>query len=177
MEFVVNWYWWNKCDSCQNRNMVWQAVVQWTKNFVNFCSPISLLPQQLKLYASTLIFCYIKHCYLKVPSYIKEYRPRGYETFFMLNSIEHEIFPVHKCKNASNCWLFLHLWAGKIAFSAYLSLKKSWITWYFYIYEHLVEHEKSFITSGPVLSHFQYFNSFYLKPLVSQKWIFWSRKI
>ena len=24
-------------------------------------------------------------------------RPRGYKTFFMLNSIEHEIFPAHKC--------------------------------------------------------------------------------
>ena len=24
-------------------------------------------------------------------------RARGYETFFMLNSSEHEMFPVHKC--------------------------------------------------------------------------------
>ena len=24
-------------------------------------------------------------------------RPRGYKTFFMLNSAEHEIYPVHKC--------------------------------------------------------------------------------
>ena len=24
-------------------------------------------------------------------------RPRGYKTFFMFNSIEHEIFPAHKC--------------------------------------------------------------------------------
>ena len=31
-------------------------------------------------------------------------RPRGYKTFFMLNSIEHEIFPAHKCLNANNCW-------------------------------------------------------------------------
>ena len=23
--------------------------------------------------------------------------PRGYKTFFMLNSAEHEIFPAHKC--------------------------------------------------------------------------------
>ena len=23
--------------------------------------------------------------------------PRGYKTFFMLNSIEHEIFPAHRC--------------------------------------------------------------------------------
>ena len=24
-------------------------------------------------------------------------RPRGYKTFFMLNSVEHEIFPAHEC--------------------------------------------------------------------------------
>ena len=24
-------------------------------------------------------------------------RPQGYKTFFMLNSVEHEIFPAHKC--------------------------------------------------------------------------------
>ena len=24
-------------------------------------------------------------------------RPRGYETFFMLNSVEHEISPAYKC--------------------------------------------------------------------------------
>ena len=24
-------------------------------------------------------------------------RPRGYKTFFMLNSAEHEIYPAHKC--------------------------------------------------------------------------------
>ena len=33
-------------------------------------------------------------------------RSRGYKTIFMLNSIEHEIFPAHKCKNANNCWHF-----------------------------------------------------------------------
>ena len=26
-----------------------------------------------------------------------EIRPRGYKTFFMLNSTEHELFPAHKC--------------------------------------------------------------------------------
>ena len=33
-------------------------------------------------------------------------RPRGYKTFFMLNSAEHEIVPAHKCYNANNCWHF-----------------------------------------------------------------------
>ena len=27
--------------------------------------------------------------------------PRGYRTFFMLNLAEHEIYPAHKCKNAT----------------------------------------------------------------------------
>ena len=29
--------------------------------------------------------------------HLGESRPRGYKTFFMLNSVEHEIFPAHKC--------------------------------------------------------------------------------
>ena len=28
---------------------------------------------------------------------VKEARPQGYETFFMLNSAEHVIYPAHKC--------------------------------------------------------------------------------
>ena len=28
---------------------------------------------------------------------LSHFRPRGYKTFFMLNSIEHEIFSAHKC--------------------------------------------------------------------------------
>ena len=31
-------------------------------------------------------------------------RPRGYKTFFMLNSTEHEIFPAHECLNDNNGW-------------------------------------------------------------------------
>ena len=33
-------------------------------------------------------------------------RPRGYKTFFKLNSAEHEIYPAYKCLNANNCWHF-----------------------------------------------------------------------
>ena len=33
-------------------------------------------------------------------------RPRGYKTFFMLNSAEHEIFPANKYENANNSWHF-----------------------------------------------------------------------
>ena len=35
-----------------------------------------------------------------------EIRPRGYKTFSMLNSAEHEICPAHKCKNANIFWHF-----------------------------------------------------------------------
>ena len=31
---------------------------------------------------------------------------RGYKTFFMLNSTEHELFTAHKCSNVNNCWHF-----------------------------------------------------------------------
>ena len=33
-------------------------------------------------------------------------RPRGYKTFFMLNSAEHEIFSANKYENANNSWHF-----------------------------------------------------------------------
>ena len=32
--------------------------------------------------------------------------PRGYKTFFMLNSAEHEIFSANKYKNANFSWHF-----------------------------------------------------------------------
>ena len=32
-----------------------------------------------------------------VVALVAQTRARGYKTFFMLNSIEHEIFPAHKC--------------------------------------------------------------------------------
>ena len=32
--------------------------------------------------------------------------PQGYKTFFMLNSVEHEIFPACNCENANNCLAF-----------------------------------------------------------------------
>ena len=35
------------------------------------------------------------------------YLARGYKTFFMLNSAEHEIYPAHKCLNANNSWHFI----------------------------------------------------------------------
>ena len=47
-------------------------------------------------------------------------RPRGYETFFMLNSAEHEIFSANKYENAINSWHF-HIYQ-QINFRAQLCL-------------------------------------------------------
>ena len=33
--------------------------------------------------------------------------PRGYKTFFMLNSAEHEIFSANEYENAKHSWLFI----------------------------------------------------------------------
>ena len=35
-----------------------------------------------------------------------EFWPRGYQTFFMLDSAEHEIFSANKYENANNSWHF-----------------------------------------------------------------------
>ena len=37
---------------------------------------------------------------------MKPFRPRGYKTFFMLNSVEHEILNAHKYKNIKKFGLF-----------------------------------------------------------------------
>ena len=37
---------------------------------------------------------------------VPEIWPRGYKTFFMLNSAEHEIFSAYKYENANNSWHF-----------------------------------------------------------------------
>ena len=39
-------------------------------------------------------------------SSVPQIRPRGYKTFFMLNSAEHEIFSGNKYENANNSWHF-----------------------------------------------------------------------
>ena len=45
-----------------------------------------------------------KQEYLQYQTVWIQIRPRGYKTFFILNSAEHEIYPAHKCQNANNCW-------------------------------------------------------------------------
>ena len=49
-----------------------------------------------------------------------ENRPRGYKTFFMLNSVEHEILNAHKYKNIKKLGLFL----AQISIERYFSRPK-----------------------------------------------------
>ena len=41
-----------------------------------------------------------------IVSYCSSSWPGGYKTFFMLNSLEHEIPNPYKDLNANNCWYF-----------------------------------------------------------------------
>ena len=65
-----------------------------------------------KLYLNKILFkptvCFLTHhlCFEKKIDTAASNReavnnfeiwPRGYKTFFMLNSVEHKIFPAHKC--------------------------------------------------------------------------------
>ena len=50
--------------------------------------------------------------------------PRGYNTFFMLNSTEHEIFLLINVKMPTIVGILTFM-SGKIAFLAYMSLKKA----------------------------------------------------
>ena len=64
---------------------------------------------------------------------------RGYKTFFMLNSAEHEIFPAHKCLNANNCWNF-NIYEQENSIISISEPEKCWISCDFYTDEHLKFH-------------------------------------
>ena len=66
-------------------------------------------------------------------------RARGYKTFFMLNSTEHENFPAHKCYNANNCWHF-NIYERKNSILGLSEPKKSRFSGYFCTYVHLKFH-------------------------------------
>ena len=44
-------------------------------------------------------------------------RPRGYKTFFVLNSVEHEIFDAHKYKKYQEIWLIFGSDKSRMLFS------------------------------------------------------------
>ena len=77
---------------------------------------------------------------------------RGYKTFFMLNTAKHEILNAHKYKNIEKHFsgsdkpkmLFFLLIKAEMptnGISTFMSRKNFMLSW--------VEHEKSFITTGP----------------------------
>ena len=82
-------------------------------------------------------------------------RARSYKTFFMLNSVENEILKAHKYKNIKKfsyfsnsdkpkMLLFLFIYVTMptiVGILTFMSRKYFMLNW--------VEHEKSFITSGP----------------------------
>ena len=49
---------------------------------------------------------YIDECLRNIECLNELTKSRGYKTFFMLNSAEHEIFSANKYENANNSWHF-----------------------------------------------------------------------
>ena len=90
-------------------------------------------------------------------NYQRETWLRGYKTFFMLNSVEHEILNAHRYKKYQDIHPFFKSDKPRMLFFlltnvkmptnvnilTFMSRKNSMLNG--------VEHEKSFITSGPVL--------------------------
>ena len=85
-------------------------------------------------------------------------RPRGYKTFFMLNSTEHEISTAQKKLKYRQIKKFLALSFSDVIFIMLINVKMPIIVGILTFMSRTnfvlswVEHEKSFITSGPVLT-------------------------
>ena len=62
-------------------------------------------------------------------------RPRGYKTFFVLNSVEHEILYAHKYKNIKKFGLFKAQLSLECYFSRSYMLKNANNCWHFNIYK------------------------------------------
>ena len=83
------------------------------------------------------------------------YGPRGYKTFFMLNSTEHEISTAHKKLKYQQTKKFIALSLAYVVFIMLINVKMPTIVGILTLMSriHFVlsgfEHEKSFITSGP----------------------------
>ena len=50
-------------------------------------------------------------------------RPRGYKTFFMLNSDEHEILNAHKCEKYQEIWHYLDSAKPRMLFFLLINVK------------------------------------------------------
>ena len=93
----------------------------------------------------------------KISTLLKANWPRGYKTFFMLNSVENEILNAHKYKKYQEIRLF----QAEISLKCYfpppplINIKMPTIVGILTFMSRnnfmlsLIEHENSFITSGP----------------------------
>ena len=79
--------------------------------------------------------------------------PRGYKTFFILNSVEHEILNAYKYENMKQFIIFQAQISLECYFLLLINVKMPTIvgivTFMSRKISCSVEHEKSFITSGP----------------------------
>ena len=66
-------------------------------------------------------------------------RPRGYKTFFVLNSTEHGIFLLINVKMPSTVGILTFM-SRKNSILSLSEPEKCWISWYFHTYEHLKFH-------------------------------------
>ena len=99
---------------------------------------------------------------LCIDSYFHESRPRGYKTFIMLNSNEHEIQLLIKAKIPTNeeVSCFKSLRSSDIVFIMLINIKMPTIVGILTFMSRInfmlssVEYEKHFIASGPSLYYF-----------------------
>ena len=110
----------------------------------------------LSLLVGTTVILEILTCNLLIcTSLLYQTRLRGYNTFFMLNSTEHEISTAHKKLKYRQINKFLALSLSDVVFIMLINFKMPTIVGILtfmsriYFVLSLVEHEKSFISSGP----------------------------
>ena len=128
----------------KKRNRFWPLAL--SKLTCIYCLTTYTLPRSKKMRQTKQI----RH----IQAFNSQTRPRGYKTFFMLNSIEREILNVHTVKYTYRLFLgsdkprllFFSLINVKmptiVGILTFMSKKNFMLIW--------VEHEKSLITSGPV---------------------------
>ena len=119
-----------------------------------FCHQIRSCGYSIEL--STWMTCFGAGIKMIIPNYylIKTceiIRPRGYKTFFMLNSAKHEIFSANKYENAKKE-------LATVSNLRFINMKSFMLSW--------VEHERSFITSG----QFEYLGCTMRKRVFGHNW-------
>ena len=77
-----------------------KTLKEYAQKLLNHGMPISVSIRQFK----TCRLCHVSAA--KTGKAVTELWPRGYKTFFVLNSIEHEILNAHKYKNIKKFGFF-----------------------------------------------------------------------